>query len=229
MSREKVIIIEDEPKVALFIKKGLEEQDFDADIAYDGKIGKEMILKGKYDIAVLDLNLPVLNGFELCKTIREKNMTLPVLMLTALDTTEDKLAGFENGADDYLVKPFEFRELVARMKALIKRSKNNISYGSVIQISDLVLNSDTKIVSRNGQAVELTAKEFALLELLMRNKEKVISRAEIANHIWDINFDTGTNVIDVYINFLRKKIDKNHPVKLIQTQIGMGYTIREPA
>jgi len=227
MSLARIIIIEDEPKVALFIKKGLEENQFDADIAYDGKTGKEKLLKGKYDLAILDLNLPFINGYEVCKEIRAKNFTLPILMLTALSTTEDKLTGFESGADDYLVKPFEFRELVARIKALLKRSNRSNSLEHILKIADLELNTETKIVKRQGQIIELTAKEFSLLELLMRNKAKVISRSEIADKIWDINFDTGTNVIDVYINFLRKKIDRNFLPKLIHTHVGMGYTLKE--
>ncbi len=227
MYSPRVIIIEDEPKVALFLKKGLEENQFKADIAYDGKMGKEMILKGKYDVVILDLNLPLLNGYEICKEIRKRNNLVPVLMLTALSTTEDKLTGFESGADDYLVKPFEFRELLARIKALIKRTKQNGATGNVLKVADLELNTETKTVKRQGSVIDLTAKEFSLLELLIRNKEKVISRTEIADKIWDINFDTGTNVIDVYINFLRKKIDKNYLKKLIHTHIGMGYTLRE--
>lgn len=227
MRQTKIIIIEDEPKVALFIKKGLEENLFKADIAYDGKIGKQMILKGNYDLAIIDLNIPIINGYDVCKEIRAQNFSLPVLILTALSTTEDKLNGFDSGADDYLVKPFEFRELVARIKALLKRSEKTNPKQNILKIADLELNTETKTVKRQDKVIELTAKEFSLLELLMRNKEKVISRAEIADKIWDINFDTGTNVIDVYINFLRKKIDKNHALKLIHTHIGMGYTLRD--
>jgi len=227
MSGNQILIVEDEPKVALFIKKGLEENSFVANIAYTGHDGLQMIAKTNYDALILDLNLPDLSGYKFCENIRENNYTLPVLMLTAMGTTDDKLVGFESGADDYLVKPFEFRELVARIKALIKRSSTSNALEDTIKIADLELNAKTKTVKRQGKTIELTAKEFSLLELLMRNKEKVISRSEIAEKIWDINFDTGTNVIDVYINFLRKKIDKNHPNKLIHTNIGMGYTLRE--
>ncbi len=227
MSFIKILIIEDEPKVSLFIKKGLEENQFLADIAYDGMTGLEMVLKGNYNIIILDLNLPIKCGYDICKEVRQKNITTPILMLTALSTTEDKLTGFESGADDYLVKPFEFRELLARIKALLKRSTQNGSMENILRIADLELNIETKTVKRENKVIELTAKEFSLLELLMRNKEKVISRAEIAEKIWDINFDTGTNVIDVYINFLRKKIDKSYPKKLIRTYIGMGYTLKE--
>jgi len=227
MNTQKILIIEDEPKVALFIKKGLEENLFMADIAYNGTDGLELVRSRTYDVLILDLNLPDISGYAFCEKIRKDDLTLPVLMLTALSTTEDKLTGFEKGADDYLVKPFEFRELVARVKALIKRSTQNVSNGGILKVADLELNTQTKIVKRLGKSIELTAKEFSLLELLMRNKEKVISRSEIAEKIWDINFDTGTNVIDVYINFLRKKVDKDHSNKLIHTHIGMGYVLKE--
>lgn len=229
MEEAKILIVEDEPKVALFIKKGLEENHFAAEIADTGLTGKEMFLSGDYDLVILDLNLPEMNGHELCREIRKKNADIPVLMLTALGTTEDKLAGFDNGADDYLVKPFEFRELLARIKVLIKRAGQTVAVGTVLRLADLELNTEMKTVRRGKTDIELTAKEFALLELLLRNKGKVISRAEIAEKIWDINFDTGTNVIDVYINFLRKKIDKNFASKLIHTYIGMGYTMKELA
>ncbi len=227
MNTLNILIVEDEPKVALFIKKGLEENSFNVDIAFKGTDGLELIGAKKYDLLILDLNLPDMSGYAFCERIRSNEFNLPVLMLTALSTTEDKLTGFEKGADDYLVKPFEFRELVARVKALIKRSDQNVNNGGVLKVADLELNAQTKIVKRQGKSIELTAKEFSLLELLMRNKEKVISRSEIAEKIWDINFDTGTNVIDVYINFLRKKIDKNHSHKLIHTHIGMGYVLKE--
>lgn len=228
MSAHRVLVIEDEPKVALFIQRGLEENTFKADVAYHGYEGLEMLQKENYDAVVLDLNLPVLNGYEVCRHIRKDNSKVPVLMLTAMGTTDDKLAGFESGADDYLVKPFEFRELVARIKVLIKRtSQNPAAADNVLKIADLEMNTDMKTVKRGGQGIELTSKEFHLLELLMRNKGKVISRTEIADKIWEINFDTGTNIIDVYINFLRKKIDKNFEPKLIHTYIGMGYVLKE--
>ncbi len=227
MSFQKILIIEDEPKVALFIKKGLEENNFYADIDYRGLNTKEQLAQNKYDAIILDLNLPEISGYEICREVRKQNTSIPVLMLTALSTTEDKLTGFDSGADDYLVKPFEFRELLARIKALLKRANQNTLAGNSLKIADLELNTATKTVKRNNTLIELTAKEFSLLELLMRNKEKVISRNEIAEKIWEINFDTGTNVIDVYINFLRKKIDKGYQPKLIHTYIGMGYVLKE--
>lgn len=227
MNEAKILIIEDEPKVASFIKKGLEENQYEAEIAYDGTIGIKQALQNKYNAIILDINLPLINGYEVCKRIREHNTNIPILMLTALGTTEDKLTGFDCGADDYLLKPFEFRELLARIKALLKRYNTTKSVGNVLNIADLELNTDTKIVKRNNIAIDLTAKEFTLLEYLMRNRGRVISRSELAEKIWDITFDTGTNVIDVYINFLRKKIDKDHLNKLIHTHIGMGYILKE--
>jgi two-component system copper resistance phosphate regulon response regulator CusR len=227
MESAKILVIEDEPKVAGFIKKGLEEHSFETDIAYDGLIGEKMALNGNYDAIILDVNLPIINGFEICKEIRSQNSKIPVLMLTALGTTDDKLTGFDLGADDYMVKPFEFKELLARLRALLKRSQKSTVSGSILKISNLELNTYSKSVRRGNKKIELTAKEFALLEFLLLNKGRVISKAEIAEKIWEITFDTGTNVIEVYVNFLRKKIDKDFPVKLIHTHIGMGYVLKE--
>lgn len=227
MKSNNILIVEDEFKVAQFIKRGLEENDFDAEIAYDGFTGERMILSKEYDLIILDINLPMKNGFELCKVIRNTNAKVPVLMLTALSSTDDKLMGFDIGADDYMVKPFEFKELLARIKALLKRSKFSDSYKNVLKVADLVLDNNAKTVKRGSTIIELTAKEFLLLDYLMRNKGRVVSRVEIAEKIWDITFDTGTNIIDVYVNFLRKKIDKNFSPKLIHTVIGMGYVLKE--
>lgn len=227
---DKILIIEDEPKVADFIKKGLSENNFDTQIAYDGQIGKSLALSGQFSALILDVNLPHINGYELCKILRGAGLKIPILMLTALGTLEDKLTGFDAGADDYLQKPFEFRELLARLKALLKRSgvlSNAPLKDNVIRIADLEINQDSKVVKRGGKKIELTAREFVLLEYLAKNKNRVVSRFDIAERVWDINFDTGTNVIDVYINFLRKKIDKEFNKKLIHTQIGMGYVMRE--
>lgn len=228
MNTTKVLIIEDEPKVASFIKKGLEENNYEATIASDGVSGVNMFSQDNYGAIVLDINLPLMNGYEVCKKIRQQNSNVPVLMLTALSTTDDKITGFDSGADDYLVKPFEFRELLARIKVLLKRNQPSPAQASnVLRIADLELNTDSKIVKRGSTKIDLTAKEYSLLEFLMRNSGRVISRSELAEKIWDITFDTGTNVIDVYINFLRKKIDKDFPVKLIHTHIGMGYVLKE--
>lgn len=223
----KILIIEDEPKVASFIKKGLEVNKFQADTAFDGEIGLRKALAKKYDAIILDINLPKVNGFDVCKRIREHNAHVPILMLTALGTTSDKVTGFNLGADDYLVKPFEFDELLARIRALLKRSLSEIVSDKILKISDLEMDLDSKIVKRAGKKIELTAKEFAFLEYLLRNKGRVLSRTDIAEKIWDITFDTGTNVIDLYIFYLRKKIDKKFTPKLIHTHFGMGYVIKE--
>jgi DNA-binding response OmpR family regulator len=222
----KILLVEDEPKVAAFIQLGLQENTYKVKVAPDGEEGKNEVLNQLFDLIILDINLPKINGMELCKIIRENNIKTPILMLTALGSTDDVVSGFENGADDYLVKPFEFRELLARVKALIKRA-NPSNAENILKVEDLELNTESKIVKRANKKIELTAKEFALLEYLLRNKDRVISRKEIAEKVWDINFDTGTNVIDVYVNFLRKKIDKDFDKKIIQTQVGMGYVIRE--
>jgi DNA-binding response OmpR family regulator len=222
----RILVVEDEPKVASFVKRGLEENGFSCEIASDGLMGKRMFNAGSYDLIILDLNLPYKNGIELCKEIRMSDQKVPVLMLTALGTTEDKLTGFESGADDYLVKPFEFRELLARIRALLKRISVAETGGNILTVLDLEVNLSTYEVTRNGKTIELTQKEFALLVYLLRNKGKVVSRMEIAENVWDINFDTGTNIIDVYVNFLRKKMDKDFSPKLIHTQTGVGYILK---
>lgn len=227
MESIKVLIVEDELKVAGFLKKGLEEIGYEADIAYDGMMGLKMYQQAIYQIIILDINLPVMNGFDLCKEIRKFDNRIPIIMLTALSGTDNKIMGFDSGADDYLVKPFEFRELIARIKVLLKRYDVGYFSNSILKIADLEMNTDSKIVKRGDDIINLTAKEFALLEYLLRNQNRVISRIDIAEKIWDINFDTGTNVIDVYINFIRKKIDKNYNIKLLHTVIGMGYVLRE--
>ncbi|MFN4082687.1 MAG: response regulator [Bacteroidia bacterium] len=222
----KVLVIEDEPKLANFIKKGLEEQQYDVTLAYDGYFGKKMAIENEYDVILLDLLIPYLNGLELCKQVREEGVKTPIIMLTALGSTDDKVDGLDAGADDYLVKPFEFKELLARIRALSKRANEKVYDKKVFRIADLEVDADSKVVKRGGKLIDLTSKEYSLLEYLVRNKNKVISRVEIAEKVWEISFDSGTNIIDVYINFLRKKIDKDYPVKLIHTMIGMGYMIR---
>lgn len=222
----KILVVEDEPKLAGFIKKGLEEQGWEVEVAFDGRMGKYLAVGNPFDMLVMDVNLPVINGFDLTQQLRESGISTPILLLTALGTVEDKLQGFEAGADDYLVKPFEFRELIARIKALAKRSTSPDTNQHSLILADLELNLDEKIAFRGGQRIDLTAKEFALLEYLMRNRGRVVSRVDIAEKVWDIRFDTGTNVIDVYINFLRKKVDKDFPTKLIHTVVGMGYIFK---
>jgi two-component system, OmpR family, copper resistance phosphate regulon response regulator CusR len=221
-----ILVVEDEPKVASFLKLGLEESGFSVRIAGDGSEGLNKFETGTYDLLILDVNLPILNGNELCLKIRKIDQRIPVLMLTALGTTKDKIAGFDAGADDYLVKPFEFRELLARIRALLKRTSFNGMEMRILKFKDLEMNLDTYDVARSGVKIDLTQKEFALLEYLLRNRGRVVSRAEIAEKVWDIKFNTGTNVIDVYINFLRKKIDKDFQHKLIHTHPGVGYIIK---
>jgi DNA-binding response OmpR family regulator len=228
MDKSFILIVEDEIKVAGFIKSGLEENNFVCETAYDGLIGKRLALTNKYDLIILDLNLPQINGFELCSILRKAKIKIPILMLTALGSTDDIVSGFESGADDYLVKPFEFRELLVRIKALLKRSLNSITdhNPNILKVSNLEMNLDSKTVTRDSKKIDLTAKEFNLLEFLIRNEGHVISRSVIAEKIWDITFDSGSNVIDVYINFLRKKIDRDFSPKLIHTMVGMGYVLK---
>lgn len=223
----KVLVVEDEPKLASFIKRGLEEQSWEVEVAFDGRMGKTLAMANTYDVLVLDVNLPVINGFDLAQLLRKEGITTPILMLTALGTVEDKLQGFDAGADDYLVKPFEFREFIARIKVLTRRGTKSDGPAHLLKVADLELNLDEKVARRGGKHIDLTAKEFALLEYLMRNRNRVVSRVDIAEKVWDIHFDTGTNVIDVYINFLRKKVDKDFPAKLIHTVVGMGYIFKE--
>ena len=227
MSIPTILIVEDHVKMADSISKGLEDSGYKAEVAYDGFIGKRLSETRSYDLIILDVNLPLMNGYELCADIRARNPEVPVIMLTAMGSTEDKLMGFERGADDYIVKPFEFRELLARVKALLKRAASKKNDLKILRLADLEVNLDSKSVHRGDVSIDLTAKEFSLLEYLIRNKGKVVSKADIADKIWNIKFDTGTNVIEVYVNFLRKKIDRNFPVKLIHTHIGMGYVLKD--
>lgn len=227
MSKVKILIVEDEPRVTDILKRALEEHSYETDIALDGLTGRQKALENYYDAIILDINLPYVNGLDLCREIREHNVKVPILMLTAMGSPEDKLSGFDCGADDYIVKPFDFKELLARIKVFLKRSDMKPSPGRTLSIADLEMDLDEKSVKRAGKKIELTAKEFSLLEYFLRNKGKVVSRAEIAEKIWEITFDTGTNVIDVYVNYLRKKIDKDFSPKLIHTQFGVGYILRE--
>jgi DNA-binding response OmpR family regulator len=219
----KILIVEDEPKVAFFIKKGLEESQYDAEIAYDGITAEKLAGQYKYNLYILDIIIPGINGIDLCKKLKKLNPGIPVLMLTALGTTEDKLTGFDAGANDYLVKPFEFRELLARVKVLMKTVNQQHETAKKLMIGDLELDLDKKIACRGNSHIDLTAKEFSLLEYFMRNTGRVLSRNDIAEKVWDISFDFSTNVVDVYVNFLRKKIDKGFNKKLIHTKVGFGY------
>jgi len=227
-TKTKILLVEDEQKVASFVKRGMEENGFILEVAYDGFVGYNMFRAQEFDAVILDINLPYKNGIELCREIRSSDSKIPILMLTALGTTEDKITGLESGADDYLVKPFEFGELLARIRSLLRRSRNT-NEERVLKYLDLEMNLNTYQVKRGDKKIELTQKEFALLEYLLRNRGRVLSRVDIAAKIWEITFDTGTNVIDVYINFLRKKIDKDFSPKLIHTQTGVGYVLRDEA
>ena len=227
MDEIKILLVEDEKKIAEALKKGLIEQHYHVELAYDGLIGWKVFEMHSFDLVILDINLPGMNGYDLCKQIRKQNQMIPVVMLTALNATDDKVEGFDAGADDYIVKPFDFKELLVRIRALLKRIYQNIPSGNILKIADLSMNLDSKEVTRAGTVIPLTAKEFQLLEYLVKNKNKVVSRADIALNVWDIDFDTKTNVIDVYVNFLRKKLDKDFDSKLIHTQVGMGYILKE--
>jgi DNA-binding response OmpR family regulator len=220
----KILLVEDDPKISSFVKIGLESNDCLVDIAYDSTIGEKLALTRKYDAIILDVVIPGITGFELCKKIRNnKNMT-PIIMLTSLDSVEDKLTGFDCGADDYLVKPFSFQELFARIKALMRRNKETPLI-PVLKVLDLELDSISKKVRRNDKEIDLTATEYKILELLMSNKDKVFNRIQIAESIWGYSFNSGTNVIDVHINSLRKKIDKDFSQKLLHTKKGFGYLL----
>jgi DNA-binding response OmpR family regulator len=221
----RILVIEDEVKVVDFLRMGLTEAGYEVEAAFDGQMGYRMAMTKSFDLIILDVVLPGMNGFEVCRKIRDTNILVPILMLTALGTTEDKLDGFSAGADDYLVKPFEFMELLARLKALSKRSSAGYMAGNSLTVADLELDLNKKTAQRGNQTIELTAKEYLLLEFLMRNQGRVVSRSEIAEKVWEITFDTGTNIVDVYINLLRKKVDRDFDQKLIQTRIGLGYTI----
>jgi DNA-binding response OmpR family regulator len=223
----KILIVEDEPKVASFIKKGLEESQYEAEIVYDGISAEKLAHLYKYDLYILDIIIPGISGLDLCKKLKTMNPNIPVLMLSALGTTDDKIIGFDSGANDYLVKPFEFRELLARVKVLIKTSGQLAGIENRLIYGDLELDLNKKVASRGGTHIELTAKEFSLLEYFMRNPGRVLSRNDIAEKVWDASFDFGTNVVDVYVNFLRKKIDKGHDRKLIHTKVGFGYIFGE--
>ena len=223
----KILLIEDEPKTVQYIKKGLEENAYEVDTATDGTTGKHLALKNIYQLIITDIILPGLDGRSLCDQLRKADIVTPILMLTALGTTDEIVSGFDSGADDYLIKPFEFKELLARIKALTKRQTRLTQEENVLIMGDLKLDVNRRVVNRGGENIELTAKEFSLLEYFLINPGKVISRAELARNIWKVDFDTGTNMVEVYVNYLRKKIDKEFDKKLIHTQFGMGYILKE--
>ena len=221
----KILLVEDDPHVASFVRKGFEHEGYELTIAYDGRSGWSLYQQQPYDMVILDVNLPYLNGVELCQRIRGAGPRVPVLLLTALDSLADKEIGFEAGADDYLVKPFAFRELLLRVRALTKRYAET-STPQLLQLADLQLNLDSKIVTRAGQRIDLTSREYSLLEHLLLNQGRIVSRVDIAERVWEVDFDTTTNIIDVYVGYLRKKIDRDFSPKLIHTVVGMGYVMR---
>jgi DNA-binding response OmpR family regulator len=221
-----ILVVEDEPKMAEYIKKGLEETGHIVTVAFDGMTGKSFALNCIYDVIVSDVNMPRMNGFELVETLRNEGINTPFLLLTAMGTINEKTIGYEAGADDYLVKPFEFAEFILRLNALSKRASSTYQPQNILKVADLELDLNLKVARRGGREIELTQKELLLLQYLIKNKSRVVSRVDIAEKVWGIHFDTGTNTIDVYINFLRKKIDKDFKKKLIHTVIGMGYVLK---
>lgn len=220
----RVLIIEDEKRITHFIKKGLKAEHYAVDLAFDGKEGLELAKKNSYDLIILDLMLPKVDGLEVCKTLRKEGHQIPILMLTAKDTLENKIEGLDSGADDYLTKPFAFDELVSRVRAILRRKYR--AKNPKLKAGDLEMDTVTHEVKRNGKIVELSSKEYALLEYLIRNTNKVITRTQILEHVWDQNYDSFTNIVDVYIRYLRKKIDKDEKMKLIKTIRGVGYKIK---
>jgi DNA-binding response OmpR family regulator len=222
----KILLVEDDPKISSFVKIGLESNNCHVDTAYDSAIGEKLALSRKYDVIILDVVIPGISGFDLCKKIRNNSNLTPIIMLTSLDSVEDKLTGFDCGADDYLVKPFSFQELFARIKALIRRNRDTI-VNPVLKVLDLELDSISKKVKRNEKVINLTTTEYKILELLMSNKGKVFDRMHIAEKIWGLSFNSGTNVIDVHINSIRNKIDKEFTQKLIHTKKGFGYVLSD--
>lgn len=219
----RILVIEDENKVADFIKRGLKEEGYSVDVVFDGEEGHFQATSNEYDVIILDLMLPKMDGITLCKKLRQEKVTTPILMLTAKDSVKYKVIGLDSGANDYLTKPFAFEELLARIRALLRKPETLAP--AKLQAADLIVDLLTHRVTRSGKEIVLTNKEYALLEYLMRNSGSIVTRTMISEHVWDINFDTFTNVIDVYVNYLRNKIDKGHKKKLIQSIRGRGYMI----
>lgn len=223
----KILLVEDEPGLVSVIVKGLQESGIEVSVAVDGNMGLEMALEHHFDLLILDIMLPGINGLQLCKEIRKVNQEIPIVMLTALNTTENIVTGLNSGADDYIAKPFKFVELEARIRSAIRRSKTGITISNTIVFADLIFDLDTKTVKRNDQPINLTTTEYKLLLYFMRNQNKVLSRIQILENVWDIDFNMGTNVVDVYVNYLRKKMDTGYSSKLIHTVFGMGYIFKQ--
>jgi two-component system copper resistance phosphate regulon response regulator CusR len=222
----RILLLEDEPKTAEVLKKGLEENGYEVDLAFDGRAGLELTIQNSYNVIISDIMMPHMSGLDFCKKIREAGNETPVLLLTALDTTDDVVQGFETGADDYLAKPFAFKELLARTKALVKRGRPS-TITRILTAADLIVNLDTRTATRAGKTIELTPKEFGLLEYFLVNKNKILSKKDLARDVWKIDFDTGTNMVEVYVNYLRNKIDRDFEQKLLHTQFGHGYILKE--
>lgn len=225
----KILLIEDEPKLVSIIQRDLTNEGHEISVALDGTTGLDMAMKMDFQLIILDIMLPGINGIEVCRRLRQANQNAAILMLTALGTTENVVVGLDSGADDYMVKPFSLAELNARIRTLARRNSNLTQPANVIQIADLVINGDEKSVKRGDKIIDLTATEYRLLEFLAKNKNHMLSRIEILEHVWNIDFNMGTNVVDVYINYLRKKVDKDFDNKLIHTVIGMGYILKNNA
>ena len=223
-----ILLVEDEPGVAAMITKGLTEENHDVAVAPDGRVGLEMATNGKFDVIILDVMLPGINGIELCRQLRKQKDLTPILMVTALSSTENIVSGLDAGADDYISKPFKFRELTARIRSLSRRG-SSAEIPEILRVADLEMNLLARTVQRNDAEISLTSTEYRLLEYLLKNKGRVVSRLDMLENVWGIDFNMGTNVVDVYVNYLRKKIDKQGGAKLIQTVIGMGYVLKEPA
>src|SRR5438477_6765390 len=220
----RILVVEDETKVASFIRRALEEESYAVDLCSEGVAGLERARAGAYDLVILDLMLPGLSGLEVLTTLRKERLLTPILILTARSEVDQKVKGLDAGADDYLTKPFAIEELLARARALLRRGPSD--HAQNLQVEDLILNPATREVTRGGQRIELTTKEYALLEYLMRNAGRVLTRPMIAEHVWNLDFDTFTNVIDVYVNYLRNKIDRGEDRKLLRTIRGSGYTLK---
>ncbi len=225
--KAKILIVEDEKKISAVIRKGLEEEKYSVDDAFDGEKGEQLALKNQYDLIILDIMLPKKDGIQILDAVRSSNNETPVLMLTAKGTVEDRVKGLDTGADDYLVKPFAITELLARVRSLLRRKKGAEKSATTLSIADLTLDLVARKVIRGGKIIDLTSKEFSLLEYFIRNKNKTLNRSTITEHIWNYNFDTGTNIIDVYINHLRTKIDGGFSVKLLHTIRGVGYVLKD--
>lgn len=219
----RILLVEDEPNAARMLAKGLREESYAVDLALDGEEALELAQVNDYDLLILDVMLPGRNGFEVCKELRDSESAVPVLMLTARDSLEDRVHGLDAGADDYLSKPFEFAELLARVRALLRRRP--ALYREVLTVADLSMDTTKRRVSRGGRELDLTAKEFALLEYLIRRADELVSRADISEHVWDQSYDPFSKVIDVFIQRLRKKVDDTHSLKLIRTRRGEGYVL----